>query len=171
MGVTISARGYLKGAYMVKLVAVAFLLAFLPRALSAEEARPPEKANIARVMWSAFSCATFAGLSGNNKEQERLFELGYKSGKTFVDGVKNKTITETEAKEAPVGVLWHMGGPTTDFIIGRIFEAASDDAYDEVVKTDGAGLRILDPSKWADDELKVMKARNKYQASNCTLVR
>jgi hypothetical protein len=64
-----------------------------------------------------------------------------------------------------------MGGPTTDFIIGRIFEGATADAYDKVVKEDSAGLPIIDPSKWADDKLKVMRAKNKYQSSNCTLVR
>lgn len=129
------------------------------------------KPNTARLMWSAFSCATFAELSGDRKEQERLFELGYKAGKIFVDGVRTKTISEAEVKEAPVGVLWHMGGPTTDFVVGRIFEAATDDAYDKVVKEDNAGLPIIDPSKWADDELKTIRAKNKYQGSNCTLVR
>ena len=110
-------------------------------------------------------------MSGNKREQERLFEVGYNAGRTFVDGVKNKTITETKAKDAPIGVLMHMSGPTTDFIIGRIFEAATEDAYDKVVKEDSAGLPVLDPSKWADEKLKVIRAKKQYQSSNCTLIR
>jgi len=122
-------------------------------------------------MWSAFSCAAYAEMSGNKQEQERLFKVGYDAGRTFVDGVKNKTISETEVKDAPIGVLMHMNGPTTDFIIGRIFEVATADAYNKVVKEDSAGLPIIDPFKWADDKLKVIRAENKYHSSNCTLIR
>jgi hypothetical protein len=110
-------------------------------------------------------------MSGNEKEYERLFELGYRAGTVFLDGVRTKTISEAEIKEAPVGVLWHMTGPTTDFMIGRIFEAATNDAFDQVVKEDSAGVPIFDPSKWADDELRTIRAKNKFQSSNCTLVR
>lgn len=147
------------------------VLVLTSQVIAAKESRMQSKANTARVMWSAFSCATFAGMSGDEKEQERLFELGYKSGKVFIDGVRTKTISEAEIKEAPVGVLWNMAGPTTEFVIGRIFEAASNDAYDKVVKEDSEGLPITDPSKWANDELKIIRAKNKYLISNCTLIR
>jgi hypothetical protein len=55
-------------------------------------------------------------------------------------------------------------------MIGRIFENAMRDAYDKVVKEDNNGLPILDPSKWARDELKVIRAKNKYHSSNCALI-
>ena len=138
--------------------------------LLVEAASAENKPNLARVMWSAFSCAAYAEMSGDKHEQERLFNVGYSAGKAFVDGVKNKTITEAETKEAPIGVLMLMGGPSTDFIIGRIFEGATADAYDKVVKEDSAGLPIFDPSKWADDNLKIIRAKNKYQSSNCVLI-
>lgn len=156
---------------MISRVVSAIALALLPQILFAQhsDAQPP-KANTARLMWSAFSCAAFAEMSGDKKEHERLFKLGYRAGKAFVDSVRTKTISDTELKEAPVGVLWHMGGPTTDFIVGRIFEAATGDAYDQVVKEDSSGLLITDPRKWADDELKVIRAKNMYQRSNCALV-
>ena len=156
---------------MVKQGLSAVFLVLAAQTPLAEGASADNKPNLARVMWSAFSCATYAEMSGNKREQERLFEVGYNAGRTFVDGVKNKMIPETEAKDAPIGVLMVMSGPTTDFIIGRIFEAATEDAYDKVVKEDSAGLPILDPSKWADDKLKVIRAKNKYQSSNCTLIR
>lgn len=156
---------------MIRQTLSAVVVAVAAQALLVVEAGAADKANDARIMWSAFSCAVYAEISGNNKEHERLFEVGYKAGKAFVDGVRNKTIAEAEVKEAPVGVLWHMGGPTTDFVVGRVFEAASEDAYDEVVKEDSSGAPILDPLKWADDELKVVRAKNKFQSANCTLVR
>lgn len=156
---------------MIKLTLSAVVLSLASQVLLAGEAGAAVKVNSARVMWAAFSCAVYAEISGEKKEYEKLFDLGYKAGRTFVDGVRNKTITEAEVKEAPIGVLWYMAGPTTDFIVGRIYEAATGDAYDKVVKEDSAGLPILDPYKWARDELKVMRAKNKYLSSNCTLVR
>ena len=138
--------------------------------LSVEYASGDSKPNLGRVMWSAFSCAAYAEMSGNIKEQERLFEVAFTTGRKFVDGVKNKTITEIEAKNAPIGVLMRMSGPSTDFVIGRIFEAATEDAFDKVVKEDSTGSPIFDPTKWADDELKVIRAKNKYQNANCALI-
>jgi hypothetical protein len=146
-------------------------LVLTSQVLLAKESDIHPKANTARIMWSAFSCATFAEMSGDKKEQGRLFELGYETGKIFVDGVRTKTISEAEIEEAPVGVLWHVAGPTTEFVIGRIFEAAINDAYEKVVKEDSAGLPITDPSKWANDELKIIRAKNKYLSSNCALIR
>jgi hypothetical protein len=156
---------------VVKQGLFAVFLVLATQTLLVEGAGAENNPDLARVMWSAFSCATYAEMSGNMQEQERLFKLGYDAGRAFVDGVKNKTITEAETKGAPIGVLMLMGGPTTDFIIGRIFEGAAADAYDKVVKEDSAGLPIIDPSKWADEKLKVIRAKNRYQSSNCALIR
>ncbi|MFC1680800.1 hypothetical protein ACFL1S_03275, partial [Pseudomonadota bacterium] len=62
-------------------------------------------------------------------------------------------------------MLFVLAGPSIDFIVGRIFSAAVDDAYNSVVKTDSNGLVQLDPTKWADDELKKNRAENKYRKS------
>jgi len=156
---------------VVKQALFAIFLVLAIQTLMVEAASAENKPNIAHVMWSAFSCAAYAEMSGNKQEQERLFKIGYDAGRAFVDGVKNKTITEAETKGAPIGVLMLMGGPTTDFIIGRIFESATADAYDKVVKEDSAGLPIIDSSEWADDKLRVIRAKNKYQSSNCALIR
>ena len=129
-------------------------------------------------MWSAFVCAAYAEMSGNKREQERLFNVGYKAGTEFIEGIKRKEaadpnvrIEDTEARDAPVAVLMRMGGPTTDFVIGRIFEAATGDAYDKVVKEDSSGALIRDPSKWASKEVRTITAGTKYESSNCSLIR
>jgi hypothetical protein len=48
-----------------------------------------QKARLGRVMWSAFQCSTFAEMSENKKEQGRLFKVGYKAGRQFLEAVKN----------------------------------------------------------------------------------
>ena len=80
-----------------------------------------DKARLARVMWSAFECSTFAELMGDQKEQARLFELGIKAGREFLEAARNKQIpSEIVDKEIPMGVIWLMNGPSNDFIIGRV---------------------------------------------------
>lgn len=64
----------------------------------------------------------------------------------------------------------YMEGPSTDFIVGRIYEAATNDASDKVVKEDESGFLITDPSKLTEDERKVIRAKNQFQRSNCTLI-
>ena len=147
-------------------VAIVLMVGVVQGAAEGQDKRP----NQGLLMWSAFSCATYAKLSGDERAQKRLFDIGYRAGKIFFDGIKNQTIAEAERREAPIGVLLRSSGPSVDFMTGRIFEGAVEDAYDQVVKTDNIGLPILDPSKWATGELKVIRAQNKYHGSNCKLI-
>lgn len=125
-----------------------------------------------RIMWSAFACSTYAEMGKDRGEQERLFKVGYDSGKKMLEGVINKTIPDSTLREAPIGVTMRLGGPSVDFMIGRIFESAMNDAFDEVVKEDSNGFPINDPAKWhTDDELKAAIAQNKYLHANCTIIR
>jgi hypothetical protein len=146
-------------------------LALASHVVLVEPAHCDEEVNLGRVMWSAFECATYADLSGDEDEQKRLFKVGYEAGTNFVDGVKNGEISDSEAKQAPTGVLMLLNGPTTDFVIGRIYESASGNAFDKVVKRDSDGGLILDPTEWATGEYRTLRAKNLFQSSNCTLVR
>lgn len=142
-------------------------------ALGTQGAQAQENAvNRARLAFSAFSCGTWAEMMGDTEEQKRLFDLGYKMGKAFLDDVIANTAPEQELRDAPIGVTWMLAGPTADFILGRIFENANRDAYDSVVKEDAAGVPFQDTTKWITDEhVQQMIAQTKYQQSNCVLVR
>ena len=133
------------------------------------------KVNPGRVAWSAFECSTYAELSNDTREQSRLFQVGYTAGKKFVDGVQLKTIPNEVIQEAPVGLLLSLGGPSTDFMLGRIFSAATGDAFDAVVKEDDSGVQRA-PAEWltddkSDGKAKVARAKAKYLRSNCVLIR
>ena len=131
-----------------------------------------DRPNLGLVMWSSFSCATYAELSSDEKEQKRLFTVGYSVGKQFIVAIENKTVSEKETSRAPLGVLQRLQGPSIDFMIGRIFESAAEYAFDKVVKEDSAGLPILDSRQWVlDREVMRTKAGNKFHSSNCALVR
>ncbi len=108
------------------------------------------KVNLGRVTWSAFTCATYAEMSENKTEHGRLFKLGYEAGKKFIEGIRDKTISEAEARQAPMILMMLLDGPSTDFVIGRIFENAMTDAYDTIAKEDSSGMP-LEPTKWVTD--------------------
>lgn len=129
-----------------------------------------DQTNRGRLLWSAFACATYAELSGKMEEQQRLFEIGYTVGKAFLTDIDNQTISESELQNAPVGVLGTLGGPTIEFILGRIFALVQSDSYDSVVKEDSRGMPIFNPADWADEELEVVRAQTKYRDSNCELI-
>jgi hypothetical protein len=100
-------------------------------------------------------------MSGYEKEQARLFELAVKSGRAFFEALKNKEIPEDVLKsEVPIGVTLLMAGPSSDFIIGRVFENAMPDAHDEVVKNDKG-----------DKELRLSIAKTKYLQANCVVLK
>jgi len=64
----------------------------------------------------------------------------------------------------------HLQGSSADFIVGRIFDKAARDAFDDIVKIEN-GLP-LEMSKWImDDKLERTKAKVSYLKSNCVLIK
>ena len=125
-------------------------------------------ARAARVMWSAFECFQFAQMSADRGNAKRLFELGYGAGQRFLTALEAGEISEEEARATvPIGVTFLLGGPTHDFIIGRVFEAATGKAYDSIVKESELGL-TLPVDEWIqDDELRRSRAQLHYLRGNC----
>jgi len=128
-----------------------------------------QRARLSRVMYAAFQCGTYAEMSGDQNEQQRLFNVGMKAGRDFVEAVKGGQISdEASQKEVPVVVIGLLAGPSTDFVMGRIFEVAMRDAYDEIVK----GAFKFEPSKWENHKTLIQsKAETQYRASNCVLIK
>jgi hypothetical protein len=134
------------------------------------EAHQNSKPNLGSLTWEAFECATFSELAGDKElpgskdEQRRLFDLGYLAGTKFLNRVKNHT---ADTSKAPVVVLLTLEGPTNDFIIGRLFEAASTDAFNKV-KNDNAGVPLQGPE--IDDQIRALDAGKRYRQANCQLL-
>jgi len=141
-----------------KLLLAAATLAACTTLLNAAD----EKAQLGRIMWSAFQCSTYAELSENKNEQQRLFVVGLNAGRAFLEAMKAGQISEQAAKdEVPINVLSRLEGPSNDFVIGRIYAAATGDVYDEIVKKK--------MSKWAPSEKQ--RARSAYTNQNCVLIK
>jgi hypothetical protein len=121
-----------------------------------------EKALLGNVMWAAFQCSTFAELADEKAEQERLYLVGLKAGRIFLDAMKAGQISEKAVNESvPINVLQRLEGPDNESIIGKIHAAATAFARDEIVKRK---IRM-----WGVTQKQ--EARHAFTDKNCILIR
>src|SRR6516225_9793625 len=110
-------------------------------------------------MSDAFKCSTYASLFHDQKEQQRLFQIGLKAGRDYVEGLKSRDDPTSEMST-------FIRGVSTDFVVGQLYEAESTHAYDEIVKYQN-GLPL---NKWFDAPEPKNQAERIYGQSNCSLI-
>jgi hypothetical protein len=116
-----------------------------------------------RVAWAAFGCSSLAAQMKEQKEQERLFLLGYEQGKVFIEAAQAKKVERKDiSEEVPIGMTLLLQGPTPDFMLGRVYESAQEEALKSVLRTNG---------NLNTDEVQASLARSTYTKQNCRLVR
>ncbi len=119
----------------------------------------------------AFECATYAEIAGKKTENERLFTLGYETAQKFLAAGISGELSPDEEKKIPMGILMSLGGPTSEFQIGRIFSDTARRAGDRVHKEDYRG-NDLPIGEWEFDEaITRPKARIFFEQSNCQAIR
>lgn len=117
---------------------------------------------MAKASWSAFECTSLASKIENTEEQERLFKFGYNQGHKFLAALKEGKIKQEDlSTQVPMIMLMLLQGPTPDFMLGRVFEAAQDSALEDVFNTDG---------KYNSEQFQKDLAENKYWKQNCQLI-
>jgi hypothetical protein len=155
--------------------AILSAVAMLAVLMVTEQTKSDEaKARLSMLMWSAFECATYAGNADKKEEAKRLFDTGYKAGKEFMAAVESGQVTKEDLRKhvpAYVGLLLVDGGPSKEFVLGRMFEFANEEAYDKIAKKDGSG-KPLKMKDWVLDKgLQKIKATTLYNGSNCRVIR
>ncbi len=123
-----------------------------------------EYAIMGREVWSAFGCSSLASISGDSTEAGRLFTFGHEQGKKFIGALNAQKIeNEDISQQVPVGLVWLLrdGGPSEDFILGRVFENAQEDALEDVFKTNG---------EYNSDDIQKTIAKNNFVKQNCQLI-
>lgn len=116
-----------------------------------------------RVAWSAFACSSLAAHFKDQKEQERLFRLGYEQGKAFIEAAQAKKVDRKDiSEEVPIGVTLLLQGPTPDFMLGRVYESAQEEALKGVFRTNEA---------FNTEEVQASLARSEFTKQNCRLLR
>lgn len=121
-----------------------------------------ELALLSRSAWNAFECSALASKIGNTELQQRLFIYGYESGISFIEALREGKIEREDiSRDAPLIMMMLLQGPSPDFMLGRVFEAAIDAAFDGVHETD---------ENYNDEETQVILAESKFQEQNCSLL-
>jgi len=101
----------------------ALFLAALPTVLFGQTSE--QYALMGQKLWVGFECGALAEHAGKAEESGRLYRLGYDQGKTLLDAFRAGKVDEQVKGKLPIAVLFLLdGGPTVDFILGRIFESA-----------------------------------------------
>ena len=95
----------------------------------------------------------------DQKEQQRLFQIGLKAGRDYVEGLKSRDDPTSEMST-------FIRGVSTDFVVGQLYEAESTHAYDEIVKYQN-GLPL---KQWLDVSAAKTQAELSYRKSNCSLI-
>jgi hypothetical protein len=117
---------------------------------------------MAKQAWAAFECSSLASVSDDTKEQERLFAYGFAQGKRFLAALRDKKIQQSDLSNiAPMGFLMAAQGPSPDFIMGRVFENAQENALKNVFAEDG---------KLHSKQQQKVIAEGRYNRANCRLL-
>jgi len=138
------------------IVATIGILAFSSPSFAASDA---DLNNLSDKMSGAFKCSTYAAIFHDQKEQQRLFQIGLKAGRDYVEGLKSRDDPKSEMST-------FIRGVSTDFVVGQLYEAESTHAYDEIIKYQN-GLPL---NKWFDAPEPKNQAERIYGQSNCSLI-
>jgi hypothetical protein len=114
-------------------VIAALFLAALPTILLGQTSE--EYAAMGQKLWAAFECGALAEYANKPEESRRLYNLGYDQGKTLLDAFRAGKVDQQARSKLPIPVLFMLdGGPTVDFILGRIFESAMQDTSRQLIE-------------------------------------
>lgn len=122
-----------------------------------------EYARLGDKAWSAFECtALSAFLEKDESNTEKLFIVGYESGLTFIEALRKELVTDEDVqKEVPIGLSWQLGGPNSDFMLGKIYTTVEDNVLEDVFQ---------DGDNFNSKEVQLNIAESKYNRANCNLL-
>jgi hypothetical protein len=133
-------------------IVVTSVLACLSPSFAASDA---ELAGFGNKMSSAFRCSIYASMFQDWKEQQRLFQIGLKAGRDFVEGMKGRT----DPNPSVGGMLAFVRGVSTDFMVGSMYDSEATKALDEIPLE-----KRLNPSE------EKTEAEAIYRNSNCSSI-
>lgn len=110
-------------------------------------------------LWSGFKCSMLYSKNKQPEDSKRAFKFAYNSGIVLIDKFKNNEINQEEfTKIMPKELRKNLSGPTSSFILGRIWEATSKHTFKDIHKKDGEFL--------SEDEQLIL-TKQKIEEYNC----
>ena len=123
-------------------------------------------------MMAHWRCQTWSGMIGDEETALAHFNQGYASGIRFLTAVRAGQIDQAEFdRTVPVYILMSLQGPSDDFVLGRLYEMTTQQAYDKIV-TKGEDGVPLKPSEYVMDRgVQSVMAEALMRSSNCIALR
>ena len=138
---------------------IASILAFSSPSLAASD---EDLGKIGDKMRGAFRCAKYAEMFDDQKKSERLFQIGLKAGRDFVEGIKRHDPKWGEVMTED----FDLPGASTDFLVGSMYDAEATKADDEIRKYRDEQMR----ERTRDSHTAEIQAKLRYRDSNCSLI-
>ena len=128
-----------------------------------------ELATAGRRTWDAMTCAGYAETAGYVAEQKRLSQLGIDEGRRFLQSLSDGKIDPKDIESnVPIAVTMVIGGPSVDFVLGRIWEASAEYVADRIWQKD---LGAYDPARAPDAEIRMTNAQRFFREASCQSLR
>ncbi len=115
--------------------------------------------------WFSYECASLAAISNNDPETIRLSKYAYEQGKIFYESLNEGKIGKNDVESGvPVGVLFAAGGPSVDFMLGRLSESVMNHTYDDIETEYKSRNGTYNSSEYH------VLASEKFREKNCMLI-
>lgn len=136
---------------------------------------PSEIGKLGASGFALFQCAAYASFANMDKSKvEPLFNRGHDNLTRFIDlgkKVQGKEMDKAVSSGVPILVLQHLGGPSTEFMVGRVWEATSLYVEDELYQREGWTHQKKDPKAPSPTkELVEADAAQHFRDQNCELL-
>ena len=118
----------------MKAIAAGVMLVVFSCVAQSRAASSEESADLGLKASAAFQCAALASAYGNSADQERLFNLGYSTGRALIEEAQTGSIsTDDFKKDVPAEFFTPFEGPSPDFMLGRIWQITVSDTLKDIV--------------------------------------
>ena len=127
----------------------------------ASEQQPEQSAvEASRLAVAAWECHISGEGAGYDADLDRLFQLGLRNGILFLEAVEAGKVSPEVTHES-VPLYWHLvGGPSNDFILGRLYQSIHEEIWDDLIR-----------NKVSGKEGRELSLSAKFEQSNCELLR
>jgi hypothetical protein len=111
-------------------------------------------------------------MAGDEDGTAAHHESGILAGRRFVEAARAGHITPEDIRTTvPIFVALSLEGPSDEFVLGRLYEITTTDAYEAVVRRDDDGNLRAPQDYVMDDGLRAALAQNLIRTRNCSLLR
>lgn len=121
--------------------------------------------NSGESAWASYVCSSLAVIGTNDAEAVRLGKYAYEQGKIFYESLNEGKIGKDDTeKGVPIGVLFAAGGPSIDFMLGRLSESVMNKTFKDIEDEY--------MSKYGKHDLRYyyILADKKFSEKNCDLI-